>query len=165
MAAGKSCVGRLLSKELGWTFLDTDNEIEQATGLKIPDLFRKYGEKRFRSEESLVVRKLAVVSKMVIATGGGTILSPDNWIRLQELGYVIHLYAPLEVILQRVKNRHDRPLLNQSLAEVEKLWKERLNIYNRAHITIDTTDREIADIVEDIRAIVKGDYEHHATKN
>lgn len=156
MAAGKSSVGRFLARELQWDFLDTDSEIEQITGLKIADLFKKYGETRFRSEESVLVKKLENCTGTVIATGGGTVLAEENWRILNKLGITIHLYAPLEVALQRVKNRQDRPLLNKSRVEIEKLWQERLKRYQEAHITIDTTVKDIAEIVEEILAIVKG---------
>ncbi|RNC29302.1 MAG: Shikimate kinase [Candidatus Dichloromethanomonas elyunquensis] len=160
MASGKSSVGRVLARELGWAFLDTDSEIEQVTGLKIPDLFQKYGEVRFRSEENLMVKKLRNVSHTVIATGGGTVLSAENRELLGEMGMMIHLYAPLDVALQRVKRRQDRPLLNKSFQEIEKLWQERLTIYQQAPITIDTSVKDIEEIAGEILAIVKGGNPH-----
>jgi len=165
MAAGKSSVGRLLARELRWDFLDTDSEIERITGLKIPDLFKKYGETRFRSEESLLVKKLEKRTRTVIATGGGTVLAEGNWHMLKKLGITIHLYAPLEVALQRVKKRQDRPLLNKSRMEIEKLWQERLKRYQEAHITIDTSLKDIAEIVEEILASVKGGCIQHETES
>ncbi len=156
MASGKSTVGKILAGELGWEFLDTDQQIEKLTGLSIADLFRKYGEMRFRSEENLVVRKLALFSQTVIATGGGTVLAAENWELLQRLGLTIHLYAPLEVALNRVKRRQDRPLLNKSHSELETIWLDRLNIYQQAHITIDTSDQTVDEIVAEILAVWKG---------
>lgn len=165
MAAGKSSVGRFLARELGWNYLDTDTEIEEVTRLKISDLFRKYGEIRFRSEESLVVKKISKRTKTVIATGGGTVLLADNWNRLKEMGILIHLYVPLEVALSRIKRRQDRPLLLKSEVEVEQLWSERLNIYNKAHITIDTSDKELAAVVAEILAQLKGGYINNVAEN
>jgi shikimate kinase len=166
MAAGKSSVGRLLAQELDWDFLDTDTKIEQVTGLKIPDLFQKYGEDRFRSEENLIVKKLVGMTKTIIATGGGTVLSSHNWNRLGKIGILIHLYVPLEIALARVKKRQERPLLTKSRLEIAQLWKERLDIYNKADITIDTSNKEIATIVAEILAqVMKGGYNNNATEN
>lgn len=165
MAAGKSSVGRLLARELGWDYLDTDMEIEEATGLKISELFRKYGEIRFRSEESLVVKKINKKTKTVIATGGGTVISAENWDKLQEMGILIHLFVPLEVALSRINRRQDRPLLLKNGIEVEQLWSERLNIYNKAHITIDTSDKELATVVAEILTQVKGGYNNYVAEN
>lgn len=165
MAAGKSSVGRILAQELDWEFIDTDQRIEQLTELKIPDIFRRYGEKRFRSEENLFVKKIADITKTVIATGGGTVLDRENWQGLQQLGVTIHLYVPLEVALQRIKRRQDRPLLEKSIPEIEQMWKQRLTIYNQAEITVDTTDQDIDTIVAEILKQVKGGYPNNAAKN
>lgn len=164
MAAGKSSVGRLLAQELGWDFIDTDQRIEEVTGMKIPELFRKYGEKRMRSEENLIIKKISAAEQTVVATGGGTILNTENRQILTKLGMTIHLYVPLDIALQRVKRRQDRPLLNKSDCEIEKMWQERLGVYNLADITIDTTGRDINSIVSDILSLLKGGY-INATKN
>jgi shikimate kinase len=156
MAAGKSSVGRILARQLGWGFVDTDKEIEKVTGLKVAELFRKYGELRFRSEENLVVKKLADQNNIVIATGGGTVLAPDNWQILRGLGFLIHLYVPLEVAFSRIKRRQERPLLLKKDIEIEQLWQERLAIYNQADITINTVDKDLATIVAEILMILKG---------
>ncbi len=165
MAAGKSSVGRILAQELEWEFIDTDQGIEQFTGLTIPEIFCRYGEKRFRVEEKLFVNKIADITKTVIATGGGTILDQENWQGLQKLGITIHLFVPLEVALQRVNRREDRPLLDKSIVEIEQMWEERLTIYNQAEITIDTTDQDIDTIAAEILKQVKGGYPNNATKN
>jgi shikimate kinase len=164
MASGKSSVGRVLAQKLGWEFLDTDNEVQQVTGLKIPELFRKCGEVRFRSEESLVIKKLKGVNHTVIATGGGTVLSDHNREILESLGILIHLYTPLDVALQRAKRRQDRPLLNQGREALEKIWQERQAGYNQAQIIIDTSTKDIEEIAEEILAILKGGNQHE-TKN
>ncbi|HHV63650.1 MAG TPA: shikimate kinase [Peptococcaceae bacterium] len=156
MAAGKSSVGRILARQLGWSFVDTDKEIEQVTGLRIAELFRKHGELRFRSEENLVVKKLVGRTQTVVATGGGTVLAEENWQILHELGTLIHLYVPLHVALSRVKRRQDRPLLLKKDIEIEQLWHERLKIYNQADIIIDTTDKDLATIAAEILTIWKG---------
>ena len=157
MAAGKSSIGKLLAQELGWDFLDTDAEIVKVTGKTIPEIFRQYGEARFRQEESLLLRKLANLRHTVIATGGGLVLNPDNRAALQKMGILIHLYVTLEVALQRVKKNHERPLLAKSRDELSRLWLERQDIYNKAAVTIDTTGKSPVAIVAEISAYLKGE--------
>lgn len=165
MASGKSCIGRLLAREIGWDHLDTDSEIEKVTGLRIPELFRKYGELRFRSEESLVVKKLCGVTRTVISTGGGTVIQADNFSSLDQIGLMIHLFVPLETALKRIKRRQDRPLLLKSENEIQMIYRERLDIYNRADFTIDTTDKELDTIVAEIVSKMKGGCFGNASKN
>ncbi|UWG95743.1 shikimate kinase [Dehalobacter sp. DCM] len=152
MAAGKSSVGRLLAKELGWRFLDTDSEIERITGLEIPDIFKNYGEARFRSEEKAAVKRLSGLMNTVIATGGGTVLNPENWQLLQQMGLTVYLYAPLAIALQRAKNqKNERPMItNNSPEEIEKLWQVREKIYQRAELVIDTSTKGLKEITDDI---------------
>lgn len=165
MAAGKSSVGRVLAQQLGWFFVDTDQMIEEVTGLKIPELFRRCGEKRLRSEERLIVDRMVGVVNTVIATGGGTVLEPDNWMTLKKLGLTVHLYVELESALQRAKRRPERPLLRKSMSEIQQMWTERLTIYNQADKTIDTTDKEVSAIVAEILSQLKGGYANHAAEN
>lgn len=165
MAAGKSSVGRILAQELSWDFIDTDQRIEQVTGLKIPELFSKYGEKRLRSEENLIVAKITGVVNSVIATGGGTVIDTENWQRLVDLGLTIHLYVPLEAALQRANKHQERPLLSKNISEIEDMWTQRLAIYNQADITIDTTDKDTTTIVAEILSQLKGGYANNAAEN
>ncbi len=149
MGTGKSTVGRRLAKELGWEFIDTDLVIEEATGLTVETIFHRYGESRFRFEESLVVKKLSSSQQCVISTGGGTVLNSENFEILLKSGLVIGLYATLEAILQRAGSS-DRPLLKRSPAEIEVLWQSRQEIYARAPYTIDTTNKEIDEVINEI---------------
>ncbi|AHF09762.1 MULTISPECIES: shikimate kinase [Dehalobacter] len=159
MAAGKSSVGKLLARELRWAFLDTDSEIERVTRLKIPEIFQKYGEARFRSEENLLVHKISGFTDTVIATGGGTVLNPENWNILHGLGKLVYLYVPLEIALQRAKEHHDRPLLSSSEPEqIEKLWRDREVIYRKAPITVDTSDKDVQTVAAEILELLKGEH-------
>lgn len=159
MAAGKSTVGKQLAKALGWDFFDTDRTVEQVTGMKIAELFKKHGEVRFRSEEQLAVKRIHVMTHTVISTGGGTVLNPDNWRILASNGVIIHLYVPFETALSRVKNRNERPLLLKSNDELKALWEARLGKYQQAHISIDTTTKDIPTITEEILSYLKGGYD------
>lgn len=140
MGTGKTTIGRLLSGRLGRPFIDTDAAIEEITGKTIPQIFARDGVTRFRSEEALLVKKLAGLDGLVIATGGGMVLNPENVRLLKENGVLITLAAEPEVIYQRVRNVKNRPLLGKSdLREaIESLLKEREGAYNIAACAIDT---------------------------
>ena len=157
MGTGKSTVGRRLAKRLEWDFLDTDAEIEELTGLSIPEVFKKHGEKRFRSEELLLVQHLPEKKHVVIATGGGMIVNPENRAVLEKSGCIISLYAPVDVILERVGSRSDRPLLKRSLDEIEELWQKRQPVYEDADYIVDTTNKTVEEVEEEILRWLKGE--------
>lgn len=152
MGTGKSTVGKRLAQSLAWDFVDTDCEIGEVTNLSITEIFRRHGETRFRSEERIVVARLSQQEQIVIATGGGTVLNPLNWEALAQNGIVIALHATLEAILSRVGHKNDRPLLKGSQEEIEKLWSERQACYARADFTVDTTHKNIDEVVDEILA-------------
>lgn len=156
MGTGKSTVGKHLAKTLGWSFVDTDVEIEELTGLSVSEIFRRHGETRFRSEERLLVRRLKERENYVIATGGGTVLNPQNWEELAQSGVMITLYAPLDEIYERIGYRNDRPLLRGDREEIEERWAERQPIYRQADWIIDTTDMGIDEVVQEIIHVIKG---------
>jgi len=165
MAAGKSSVGQILANELGWDFIDTDAEVQKTTGLSIPEIFREFGEERFRFEESKIVSKLGGVSKTVISTGGGTVLNPDNLAILQEKGSIVHLYIPLNIAVQRAKINQNRPLLGKNPAELERLWLERQDVYMKAALTIDASHKDVSTIAAEIMIWMKGGSIESASKN
>ncbi|MBU4532113.1 MAG: shikimate kinase [Eubacteriales bacterium] len=140
MGTGKTVVGRRLARILKRDFVDTDAEIERATGKSIRQLFAEEGEARFRSEESILCAKLARQEGLVIATGGGIVLNPQNVDRLREAGILIGLSADPEVILQRVGLRGNRPLLRggNKLERIKELLRERAGAYDVAEFTLDT---------------------------
>lgn len=152
MASGKSSVGKLLAKHLGWGFMDTDSEIERITGLTIPEIFKEYGEARFRAEENLAVNHLSRITETVIATGGGTVLNQENWRILEEIGLIVYLYTPLTIALQRAKNHlSERPLItNSSTEQLEKIWEQREKIYQKATLVVDTSIKDVREITEEI---------------
>lgn len=140
MGTGKTVVGRRLARRLGRQFVDTDAALEEVTGLSIPAFFERYGVVRFRSEESLLVKKLAHQGNLVIATGGGTVLNPDNVKDLMEHGILIRLTASPEVLHKRLHNIKNRPLLKRgNLKEtVDRLLAERDHAYDMAEYVVDT---------------------------
>ncbi len=152
MGTGKTTVGKRLAQRLGREFFDSDQEIESAVGMKIPEIFARYREIRFRSEEKLVVHKLAALSGIVLATGGGAALDPDNMAALRRSGVLITLRAAPEVILERVSRKGDRPLLRKAnpLAEIQILLEQREFAYRQGDIEVDTselTPDEVADLI------------------
>ncbi|MCL5289565.1 MAG: shikimate kinase [Bacillota bacterium] len=142
MGSGKSTVGRGLAKRLGYRFIDTDYAIEKVTDLTVEQIFHKHGVKRFRGEEALLVKKLALQENLVIATGGGLVLDPENVKKLKTNGVLVCLEASPENICKRVRNKRTRPLLAKgNLQEkVARLLAERKEAYNVADLTINTDD-------------------------
>ncbi len=150
MGTGKSTVGKRLALSLAWDFVDTDLEVGEVTSMSVPEIFRRYGETRFRSEERLVVQRLSRQEQMVIATGGGTVLNQLNWNDLTKNGIVIGLHASLEEIISRIGHKNDRPLLKSTKEEIEKLWSGRRECYAKADLMIDTTQKDIDEVVSEI---------------
>lgn len=152
MGTGKTVAGRLLARRLKREFIDTDAEIERLMGKTIAQIFARDGVVRFRSEEELLVRKLAGRTGLVIATGGGMVLNPANIRLLKENGIIIALTASPEVIYNRVKNKKSRPLLmhNDMKQRIEELLQEREQDYQAAEIMINTDNKSIVEIVDEI---------------
>lgn len=140
MGTGKTTVGRRLARRLKRKFIDTDLEIEKITGKSITQIFARDGATRFRSEEALLVKKLALRERLVISTGGGLVLNPENIRLLQENGIIVALTASPEVIYDRVRRNKNRPLLfNTNLKEkIRELLVERKGAYDVAELSVDT---------------------------
>lgn len=152
MGTGKTAVGRKLAIRLKRKFIDTDAEIEEVTGKTIARIFAQDGIIRFRSEEALLVNKLAGREGLVIATGGGLVLDPENVRLLKENGVLIALKAAPEVIYHRVKKKKNRPLLmkGELMATIQSLLKEREGAYDVAEFTVDTGICGMGETVEQI---------------
>lgn len=151
MGTGKSTIGKLLAKRLGWSFTDTDEWIEREQGTTISELFRKHGEAYFRSLESKALRELLTEKKRILATGGGAVLAEENRVCMLENGFVIALTADTETIICRVSSDRSRPLLQGDLEErVQALMEQRKHAYKFAHVSIDTTSLSAQQIVEQI---------------
>ena len=111
MGAGKSTIGRLLAKTLGITFVDSDKEIERKTGVSIPMIFEYEGEAGFRKREAEMIAELTNQDSIVLATGGGSILLPENRSCLRNRGFVVYLHCPVDKQLERTHKDSNRPLL------------------------------------------------------
>lgn len=158
MGTGKSTVGIKLAERLRMKFVDMDREIEKISGMTIPMMFKKHGEVRFRSEEALMAKKLSQCSSLVIATGGGVVLREDNVLALRRNGIMICLDADPQVILDRVnRKKGTRPLLKKNVDEtqIEQMLSEREEYYRMADYRIDTSDKEMDKIVDEILQFIK----------
>lgn len=150
MGAGKTSVGRRLARRLGKTFYDCDEEIERATGVKIPVIFEIEGEAGFRAREAKMLAELAVRSDVVLATGGGAVLSAENRKLLAKHGVVVYLRAVTTDLWQRTRHDRNRPLLQteQPLARLEQLFAERDPLYRSvADIVVDTGSQSLGSLV------------------
>jgi len=123
-SCGKTTLGKLLSKELGKTFVDTDDEIVKAANMPIPEIFEKFGEEYFRDLEAKVVAELSTKQGLVIATGGGVILRRENVEALKQNGSIIFIDRPLDLLI----TTDDRPL-SSSRELLEKRYYERYATY------------------------------------
>jgi shikimate kinase len=138
MGAGKSTIGKLLAPKLGYRFVDTDDLITAWAGESIPNIFAKYGEAHFRSLETKVLAEVSCHSRLVAATGGGIVMSNQNWSYLHH-GVVVWLDVPLEELWQRLSHSNQpRPLLQnpQPLKTLENLLAQRHDRYAQADIRI-----------------------------
>lgn len=141
MGAGKTSVGRLLARRLKKAFYDTDQEIERRTGVKIPVIFEIEGEAGFRAREAAVLADLARRKNIVLATGGGAVLSPENRRLLAHNGTVVYLRATVEDLWARTRHDKNRPLLQggDPLAKLGELIGQRDPLYREtAHLVVDT---------------------------
>jgi shikimate kinase len=153
MGAGKSTIGRRLARKLKLQFLDSDQAIENRTGARIALIFEIEGEEGFRKRESEMIEELTRQSDIVLATGGGVVLSPVNRKNLSERGIVVYLRAGVNQLLKRTARDTKRPLLNTQnpREKMEELLKTRNPLYEEiADLIIDTDRQPLAQIVEEI---------------
>lgn len=158
MGSGKTAVGKRLANKLNMKFFDTDENIEQVSGMSIGRIFNDFGEVRFRSEETLAVKRACSVKNCVIATGGGAVLIPENVDLLAKTGLIVALDASPEEIQKRVSKRNSfRPLLgnDKSIENITKLLEKRIPIYNKADYKINTTGKELETVVDEIMELLK----------
>lgn len=153
MGTGKTAVGKYLGRLLGLPFIDSDHEIERTAGVDIPYIFEEEGEAGFRRREREVVAELCQREPIVLATGGGAILDPENRRVLKENGVVIFLQTSIQQQLQRVGNGRGRPLLKGGreglLARLEQLRAVREPLYQQtADVIISTDNRRVPKVAD-----------------
>ncbi len=154
MGSGKSAVGRALARELHRDFFDSDDVIEERTGVDIPFIFEKEGETGFRDREARVIADLVARNGIVLATGGGAIVRPENRKCLGARGFVIYLKTSVEQQLRRTSRGRERPLLSQSEDPREKLdalMRDRESKYLEiADLVVTTDGRKVHTVTREI---------------
>lgn len=144
MGAGKTTIGKLLAKRQRKAFYDSDQEIEKRTGVNIPLIFEVEGEAGFRAREVAMIAELSALENVILATGGGAVLNPENRENLQKNGVVVYLRAKVHDLWQRTRHDRNRPLLQTAdpRARLAELYKQRDPLYLEiADIVIDTGDQ------------------------
>lgn len=152
MGAGKTEVGRAVARLAGLAFIDLDAEIEKRSGMSIPDIFETLGEPEFRRRETGAIREVSARQQVVIATGGGAVINPENVAQLRKSGVVICLTASVETILRRLGSGENRPLLNTGNPEqrIRELLAERQPFYEQADIIITTDGKTPQTVAEEV---------------
>ena len=153
MGAGKSAVGRQLARMLHLTFLDSDEEVENRTGVDIAFVFEKEGEEGFRKREAKVIDDLSLMDGVVLATGGGAVIDTQSRSNLGARGYVVYLKTSVDQQLQRTSRGRERPLLeNGDRRDVlESLMDDREPGYLEiADLTVDTDGRKVNAVAAEI---------------
>lgn len=153
MGVGKSTIGRMLAAALDRPFFDSDREIEAVTGADIPWIFDVEGEAGFRVREERMIDSLTQLDGIVLATGGGAILSAHSRANLNGRGTVVYLKASIAQQFERTSKDRNRPLLQTAdpLSRIRELMKIREPLYNEtAHITVDTSRRGPRTVVTEI---------------
>jgi shikimate kinase len=153
MGTGKSTIGRQIASLLRLNFVDSDHEIQSRTGVDIPTIFDFEGEEGFRRREKAVIDELTRKEGQVLATGGGSVLDPENRRNLSSRGLVIYLYCGVDQQYQRTMRDRNRPLLqtDDPLDRLRALMDERDPLYrNTADLVITTENRSASSVAKEI---------------
>jgi shikimate kinase len=148
MGAGKTTVGRLVARQLGFTFVDTDEVIEIRTQRKIAELFAECGEAAFRAVERQLLQEIVAQEKLVIATGGGLVCQTGNMELLKSRALVVCLWASVDTIWERVRHQAHRPLLRvpNPREEIVRLLALREPHYRRADVLVNSGLRSLREV-------------------
>jgi shikimate kinase len=138
MGSGKTVIGRGLAKRLKAKFIDLDQEIVKAANLEITEIFATFGEEFFREKESKILERLIFGPQIVLASGGGAFISKKNQHLILANTFSIWLKSDPKILWSRLKNKKNRPLLNEcgNLAEFKKIYKLREKSYSRADLCV-----------------------------
>ena len=157
MGSGKTSTGRMLAKEMGYAFADTDEEVTKRTGVSIAYIFDVEGEEGFRKRECLALKECLNDNNMVLSTGGGIVLSKENRDLLQDRGTVVYLQTSIRSQVKRTASTNNRPLLQNKDPEetLEKLMLTRAPLYEEiADITIMTDNKSLQEMSKEIQRAI-----------
>lgn len=165
MGAGKTTIGRLLARHRSLTFVDSDQDIEARTGVRISTIFEVEGEAGFRSREETVIAELVQRQGIVLATGGGAVLSALTRQRLREHGLVIYLRGSVDQLWQRTRHDRHRPLLQTQDPKnrLQELFEKRDPLYREiAHLILDTAQQSPQKLVAQLEMELEAYVAQHA---
>ena len=157
MGSGKTSTGRMLAREMGYVFADTDEEVTKRTGVSIAYIFDVEGEEGFRKRECSALKECLNDNNKVISTGGGIVLSKENRDLLQDRGTVVYLQTSIRSQVKRTAPTNNRPLLqNKDPKEIlEKLMLTRAPLYEEiADITIMTDNKSLQEMLKEIQRAI-----------
>ena len=157
MGSGKTSTGRMLAKEMGYAFADTDEEVTKRTGVSVAHIFDVEGEEGFRKRECLALKECLNDNKTVVSTGGGIVLSKEIRDLLQDRGTVVYLQTSIRSQVKRTASTNNRPLLqNKDPKETfEKLMLTRAPLYEEiADITIMTDNKSLQEMSKEIQRAI-----------
>jgi shikimate kinase len=162
MGCGKSKIGELLAERLNKPYLDTDEVIIKESGMSIPEIFEKEGEIGFRKIEKACITRISALQDYIISLGGGAILDPANWNNVSRSGITITLSYPPEILISRLAENTDRPLLDNTdyderLERITELLNKRDPYYKRADLTLHLNKEVPANhVAEALVGFIKG---------
>lgn len=157
MGSGKTSTGRMLAKEMGYAFADTDEEVTKRTGVSIAYIFDVEGEEGFRKRECLALKECLNDNNTILSTGGGIVLSKENRDLLQDRGTVVYLQTSIRSQVKRTASTNNRPLLQNKDPEetLEKLMLTRAPLYEEiADITIMTDNKSLQEMSKEIQRAI-----------
>ena len=166
MGSGKSTVGPILANTLGFEFIDLDAVLEKQENMKITEIFKKFGEARFREMERTAVREFGIGRRLVVALGGGTPVHEPTLDEILHRGVLVYLQSTPPFIYQRLRSKTNRPMLLQSdgslmdgeqlQSHIETLLAKRAPFYEQAHITVCIDNRRVGQTVDTIVKELRG---------
>lgn len=162
MGAGKTAIGRRVAQLAGLPFVDSDHEIESVSRMSVPELFEAYGEPEFRSLESRVIQRIIGTGAQVLSTGGGAFMNEQTREAVREHGVSVWLKADLDLLMERVSRKQNRPLLKDPdpRGVLRRLMEVRYPVYAQADVTVESADvskEEMAQrVIEALHAHLSG---------
>lgn len=156
MGSGKTTIGKALASILNMKFIDTDELIENQQGITIKDIFADFGELRFRTIETEIIKSLELIDGHVISVGGGAVMKEENFKALKDIGLIIFLDAPIDKIIKNLVGSF-RPLVGNTIDrdKMSELLKSRYSTYRKADIIVNTDKLNIQETIEAILKSLK----------